>query len=55
MGKIADMVSDLEHSKGITEYILNETQTYFARGETDPNFVEWFNRRLKDYRERGME
>lgn len=53
MGKIADIVSGLEHRKGVAEYILMETEQYFARlakGGEDPCFIEWFNRRLKDYR-----
>ncbi len=54
MGKIADIVSNLEHKKGVADYILSETQAYFTRlknGGEDPAFIEWFTRRLKDYHE----
>jgi hypothetical protein len=55
MGDIADAVSVLEHRCVIAEYILSETQSYFARlerGGEDTQFVTWFNRRLEDHRER---
>lgn len=56
MGDIADKVRGLEQRKGIAEYILNETQSYFARlerGGEDTNFIEWFNRRLNEYQKGG--